>query len=165
MMKKTKMPTSNKTLEHYLSLGYPYELLRDEDGTFVASHPDLLGCLAQGDTADEAVRALDLARKAWLDVRFQENLPIPEPIDAEEYSGKMLLRIPPALHAALAKLAQRQDASLNQIINNILSEYMGGVRRESETLAQVLEAIARIGGRSAPASMMPRAGVPARGRN
>jgi antitoxin HicB len=86
-MKKTKTPTSTKTLDHYLSLSYPYELLRDEDGTFVASHPDLIGCLAQGDTVDEAVRALDLARKAWLDVRFEEGLPIPEPTDAEEYSA------------------------------------------------------------------------------
>lgn len=67
-------------MDFYLSLSYPYELVRDEDGSFVASHPGLLGCLAQGESADEAIGALDLARRVWIEVRFEEGLPIPEPL-------------------------------------------------------------------------------------
>ena len=149
-MRKRKTSTSvpGKSLESFLSLQYPYELIRDEDGTFVASHPELLGCLAQGDTADEAVQALDLARRAWIEVRFEEDLPIPEPVDPDNFSGKLLLRIPAALHATLARIAQQQDASLNQLVNNILSEHVGGVRKESELTAKVLEAIARLDSRN-----------------
>lgn len=116
-----------ETLEHYLSLSYPYELVRDEEGVFVASHPDLLGCLAQGETANEAVANLDEARQAWISHRFEMGLPIPEPVD-EDYSGKFLLRMSPALHSALAREARRQQLSLNQLISNVLSEYLGGSR-------------------------------------
>jgi antitoxin HicB len=143
-MRKTKKPTSSiKDLEYYWSLTYPYELIRDEDGSFVASHPQLIGCMAMGETADEAVKALDLARRVWLEVRHEEGLPIPEPVDAEEYSGKVLLRMPPALHATLAKIAQQQDASLNQLVNNALSEFVGAQRRESELATKLLDVIAR----------------------
>lgn len=116
-----------ETLEHYLSLDYPYELVRDEEGVFVASHPDLPGCLAQGETANEAVANLDEARQAWIGYRFESGLPIPEPVD-EEYSGKFLLRMSPALHSALAREARRQQLSLNQLISNVLSEHLGGSR-------------------------------------
>ena len=143
-MNKAKSSSSEKSLDYYFSLSYPYELIRDEDGTFVASHPDLIGCLAQGETADEAVRALDAARRAWLEVRFADGLPIPEPLDDEDYSGKILLRIPPPLHAALARMAQQQDASLNQLINNILSERIGAAYKESEVLAKVLKSVERL---------------------
>lgn len=149
-MRKRKSPTNTPetSLERLLSLQYRYELARDEDGTFVASHPELLGCLAQGDTADEAVQALDAARRAWIEVRFEDDLPIPEPVDPDNFSGRLLLRIPPALHATLARIAQQQDASLNQLVNNILSEHVGAVRKESELTAKVLEAIARLDSRN-----------------
>lgn len=142
-MPKTKKSTSpTKNLDYYWSLTYPYELIRDEGGSFVASHPQLIGCIAMGETADEAVAALDLARRVWLEVRYEESLPIPEPVDEDEYSGKVLLRMPPALHATLAKIAQQQDASLNQLLNNALSEYVGARRSESELVAKLLDAIA-----------------------
>jgi antitoxin HicB len=149
-MSKMKPSNREKTLDYYLSLSYPYELVRDEDGTFVAAHPDLIGCLAQGETADEAIEALDLARRAWLEVRFEDGLPIAEPLEEDDFSGKILLRIPPSLHAALARLAQQQDASLNQLINNLLSEAIGAVRSESEIVAKVLRSIERLESRLIP---------------
>jgi antitoxin HicB len=149
-MSKMKPSNREKTLDYYLSLSYSYELVGDEDGSFVASHPDLIGCMAQGETADKAIRALDLARRAWLEVRFEDGLPIPEPLDEGDFSGKILLRIPPSLHAALARLAQQQDASLNQLINNFLSEAIGAARSESEIVAKVLRSIERLESRLIP---------------
>lgn len=161
-MSKMKPSNREKSLDYYLSLSYPYELVRDEDGSFVASHPDLIGCMAQGETADEAIRALDLARRAWLEVRFEDGLPIPEPLGEDDFSGKILLRIPPSLHAALARLAQQQDASLNQLINNLLSETIGAARSESEIVAKVLRSIERLESRLIPRGVLsnkpPRAG-------
>lgn len=143
-MPKTKTSTSTsttKTLDDFLSSSYPYELVREEDGTFFASHPDLLGCFAQGNTPEEAINALDDARQAWISVRFEDGLEIPFPIDEGTFSGKFLLRMSPSIHAALSKIAQRQGLSLNQLINNALAEYIGGTRKESE-VAALLDAIA-----------------------
>lgn len=127
-----------KDIAYYRALIYPVEIVREEDGTVVAFHPDLMGCVAQGDSADEALSNLDEARVAWLEVRLAEHLPIPEPPD-ENYSGKVLVRMMPALHAALARRAGRQGISLNQFIVATLAEsvgfskavdYMGMVREE-----------------------------------
>lgn len=41
---------------------------------------------------------------------------------APRHSGRLLLRMPSALHAELAELARREGTSLNQLITNVLSE-------------------------------------------
>lgn len=72
------MASTQRSLGDYLMVSYPYELVRDnESGLFVASHPDLLGCIAQGATEDEAVANLDEARHDWLEYRFAHGLAIP----------------------------------------------------------------------------------------
>jgi predicted RNase H-like HicB family nuclease len=144
---------SSKSLEHYLALDYPYELERDREvDMFVASHPDLPGCLAQGESAGDAIENLDEARQAWIEYRFDQGLPIPEPLGQEEYSGKFLLRMPLALHSKLASSAQRQRVSLNQYINHALSEYEGGARVARE----VTDLLDRLTSRDS-AGPMPRA--------
>jgi len=121
-------------LDHYLSLSYPVELIREEGGVF-AFHPDLDGCAAQGATVDEALANLDDARMLWIKTRLEDGLPIEEPTRAEQYSGRVLLRMPSALHADLAKIARRQGVSLNQLMNTALAEYAGGSRMASQLLA------------------------------
>ena len=50
-----------KTVEYYMSLPYKMEIMADEDeGGFVASFPDLPGCLTCGDTVEQAIYALNL---------------------------------------------------------------------------------------------------------
>ncbi len=61
-----------KNLEHYLSLRYRIQLDEEADGSFVAHHPDLSGCIAQGDTATEAVENLSEARELWIKVRYED---------------------------------------------------------------------------------------------
>jgi antitoxin HicB len=112
-----------KDLAYYLSLNYPIELTRDE-GFFVAAHPDLPGCIAQGDTADEAIASLDDAREAWIEVGIQDKQFIPEPLP-EEFSGRLSLRMPPTLHADLAHQARRQGVSLSQFIVTALAGAVG----------------------------------------
>ncbi len=51
----------NDRVAYYMGLHYPIELLPDPDGGYVAEHPDLPGCIAQGKTANEAVEALKSA--------------------------------------------------------------------------------------------------------
>ncbi len=143
------MADTQRNLDDYLGFNYPYELVRDpESELFVVSHPDLLGCIAQGATADEAVANLDEARHDWLEYRFAHGLAIPEP-ESEDFGGKVLLRMPPSLHAALAHASKRQGVSLNQLLNNILSEYIGGSRVNLEVLSSLKQLLAQLDGAAA----------------
>ena len=104
-----------KTLNDYLSMSYRMELVEDkEEGGFVASFPDLPGCVTCGETASSAVENAMDAKKAWLEAAMKENINIPEPDSLEEYSGQFKLRLPRSLHRALAENSQREGISMNQ---------------------------------------------------
>jgi antitoxin HicB len=69
----------NKTLDYYLSLPYPIELIPDEDGFWFAQIPLLEGCMTQGETREAALAMLDEAKELWLETALDENIAIPEP--------------------------------------------------------------------------------------
>ena len=112
-----------KTLNDYLALSYRMEIIRDNDeGGFVASYPDLPGCITCGETEEEALKnALD-AKKAWLEAALEENIEIPEPDRLEAYSGQFKLRLPRSLHRALAEHSQREGISMNQYCVYLLAK-------------------------------------------
>ena len=112
-----------KTLNDYLALSYRMEIVNDSDeGGFVASYPDLPGCITCGETEEEALKnALD-AKKAWLEAALEENIEIPEPDSLEAYSGQFKLRLPRSLHRALAEHSQREGISMNQYCVYLLAK-------------------------------------------
>jgi predicted RNase H-like HicB family nuclease len=58
---------------------------RTTDGgeVFVAFNPDLDGCMAQGDTPQEAVKNLDAVRIEYFEHLLEHGLPIPAPKPVE----------------------------------------------------------------------------------
>ncbi|MEX0774453.1 MAG: type II toxin-antitoxin system HicB family antitoxin [Phycisphaeraceae bacterium] len=51
----------------------------EEDGCWVADIPDLKSCSAFGDTPEEAVREIQIAKQLWLEVAREKCDQIPEP--------------------------------------------------------------------------------------
>jgi predicted RNase H-like HicB family nuclease len=51
----------------------------DDDECYVADIPDLTYCSALGDTPEEAIRELLIAKQAWLEAAQNADRPIPEP--------------------------------------------------------------------------------------
>ena len=68
-----------KTIEEYMALPYPMILIPDEDGTWYAKIPDLVGCMADGNTPAEALAALDEVKALWFEVSLEHGHAIPEP--------------------------------------------------------------------------------------
>lgn len=59
---------------------YPIVIFRTpSDGLFVAEIPDLPGCNAHGETAEEALREVQIAMALWLEVARDVGLPVPAP--------------------------------------------------------------------------------------
>lgn len=112
-----------KTLNEYLNLPYRLEITEDQDeGGFVASYPDLPGCITCGQTVEETVaNGLD-AKRAWLEAAIEEGVQIYEPESLSEYSGQFKLRIPRSLHRSLADHAKREGISMNQYCVYLLSK-------------------------------------------
>ena len=72
------MTTRIKDLDYYLSLRYRIELIPDADG-WGAILPELPGCVAAGDTIEEALILLDDAIRGWFISCLKHGDAIPEP--------------------------------------------------------------------------------------
>jgi hypothetical protein len=62
---------------------------------------------------------------AWISAALKEGRNIPEPRSEASHSGRLLLRMPRTLHAALTKAAERENVSLNQFITDSLASVVG----------------------------------------
>lgn len=112
-----------KTLTDYMKIPYRMEIIEDlEEGGFVASYPDLPGCLSCGDTIAEAAANLLDAKKAWLETALADNVTIPIPLTDDDYSGQFKLRIPKSLHRKLAEHSKEEGISMNQYCLYLLSQ-------------------------------------------
>lgn len=112
-----------KKIDEYMALPYRLEILPDTaEGGFVASYPELPGCITCADTMEAVIaNALD-AKRAWLEAALESGIYIPEPSAVEKYSGQFKLRIPKSLHRSLAENSQRQGISMNQYCLYLLSK-------------------------------------------
>jgi DNA-damage-inducible protein D len=69
----------NKTLDYYLSLAYPIEVVPDENADWIAQIPLLPGCTTFGATPVDALEMLDEAKRLWFEEAIANRTPIPEP--------------------------------------------------------------------------------------
>ena len=112
-----------KTFEEYMKLPYKLEIVPDsEESGFVASYPELPGCITCGSTITDAVNNAEDAKKAWLLSAIEEHIKIAEPESAQSYSGQFKLRIPKTLHKTLVEDSKKEGVSMNQYCVYLLAK-------------------------------------------
>jgi antitoxin HicB len=140
----------SSAVDRYVNLPYHISLVQEGDhgdGKWVASAEELPDCTSRGATPEEAIGRLKEAMTAWVTAALREGRDIPEPKSAESHSGRLLLRMPRTLHAALKKAAERENVSLNQFITDSLASAVGWRRTTAEA-----------GGTPTPIAQEPGAG-------
>src|SRR5437870_649992 len=104
---------------------FPYRIaveFSEEDEAYIARVPVLPGCAAHGDTAEQATReALDAAEGILASMTRHGRPPPPSDLD-RGHSGNIRLRLPRYLHARLARRADVEGVSLNQLMVALLAE-------------------------------------------
>ena len=111
-----------RTIEDYMAMPYRMEIVEDSDeGGFVASYPDLPGCISCGETVEAAPANAQDAKRAWLEAAMEDGIAIREPDSLDDYSGQFKLRIPKSLHRSLAEHSRREGISMNQYCVYLLS--------------------------------------------
>ena len=102
-------------------------LSEDDGGGFLAEVFELPGCIADGDTKEEALTNISDAIESWISTAKAEGRDIPDPklnVD-ESPSGKFTTRVPKTIHATLIKMAEQEGVSLNSLVNSFLSMGIG----------------------------------------
>ncbi len=101
-----------------------YQKQVDDHVFWVAESATLKGCVAQGDTMQEALSLFEEVEADWLDTAEELGMPIPTPVivQPQEYSGKFLVRTSPSVHKQAAVSAKQENISLNQYVNDAIVE-------------------------------------------
>jgi antitoxin HicB len=104
-------------------------LSEDDGGGYLVTLPDLPGCMADGETAAEAIREARDAFQAWMQAQAEAGVALPKPGSGVE-SGKFVTRVPKSLHARLAARARAEGVSMNTLVVALLS---AGAERRAQT--------------------------------
>ncbi|MBO3767002.1 type II toxin-antitoxin system HicB family antitoxin [Bacillus subtilis] len=117
-----------KNLDYYLDLKYKINLeaIPEEDGGgWLATCPELEGCMSDGETPDEAIANLQDAKKEWFEFCLNKELSIPEPkfsSSLDDFSGKFTLRVSKSTHKKLVEKTIEENVSLNSLVNGYIHE-------------------------------------------
>lgn len=112
-----------RSLEEYMKLPYKLEIIPDtEESGFVASYPELPGCISCGETIAEVVANIEDAKKEWLLASIESGIEINEPENLDLYSGQFKLRIPKSLHKTLSEDSKKEGVSMNQYCVYLLAK-------------------------------------------
>lgn len=106
-------------VKDYLKLPYTRLVteMNDESGHyFYGRILELDGCQSTGDTVEELYESLNEAMEGYIEVKLENNLPIPLPERTEDFSGKFNVRLPKSLHQRLTIEADNEGVSLNQLV-------------------------------------------------
>ena len=105
-------------VKDYMKLPYTrlVQEMNDESGHyFYGRILELDGCQSTGDTLEELYESLNEAMEGYIEIKLENNLPVPTPESAEKYSGKFVVRLPKSLHQRLVIEADTEGISLNQL--------------------------------------------------
>jgi predicted RNase H-like HicB family nuclease len=89
-----------------------------EDGAYIAGAPELPGCLADGQTREEALANLRVVVNEWLETAKADGQEIPQPMSTQDYENLAVAQaealrqqIQNGMNAALKDLTQRIAAA------------------------------------------------------
>lgn len=112
------------SFEEYAHVVSPLPL--EDGGGFLFSFPDLPGCIADGETMDEAIAHGRDAFQAWVSACLDQGRDVPAPRYRPGLEPRLpdtqVQALPQALHARLAARARTEGVSPDVLLRDILSE-------------------------------------------
>lgn len=70
----------NRDVSYYMDLLYKIGIISEEGGTGLnVEIPDLKGCIAFGETIEDALQTLTEVKQAWIEIALERGWRIPEP--------------------------------------------------------------------------------------
>jgi len=127
-----------KDLNYYMKLPYIIEVVpipEPQGGGFTARLPQIgrLAITGDGETPEEAIATLEVAKRKRLTDYLKKSIKIPEPEEEkEEYSGRFIVRLPKTLHGQLVTAAGENQISLNQYVTYLLATNFNLDRQDTQ---------------------------------
>lgn len=94
-------------------------LTNDEGGGWLASFPDLPGCMSDGETPEEALHNAAEAESAWLAANKKWGK------TKAEKPARLVARLPRSIHRTLQERANEEGVSINTMMVTLIAHGLG----------------------------------------
>ena len=145
-----------KTVQQYLEMPYHVSVVRGDEANeapWAASVEELPDCTASGTTPEQAVERVRRLMVSWIGEALEADRAIPEPRQERTPSGRLLVRMPRTLHAELARTADVEGVSLNQLITSALASAVAWRHAGAEGTPTPAETDIAVTGRRRPGTL------------
>lgn len=102
-------------------------LTEEEGGGWLATFPDLPGCMSDGETPEEALRNAAEAETAWLAAHRQWG-----GVKAEK-PARLVARLPRSIHRHLQERANAEGVSINTMMVTLIAHGLGEIAGSRQT--------------------------------
>ena len=92
---------------------------------WTAIFPNIKNCVGGGDTVEEAIADAKENLEFYLEFLKEEKKSFPVEYKANDYGGKIALRISKVTHKRLFEYADEEGVSINSYINSAIENYLG----------------------------------------
>jgi|SRR5579862_9637660 len=113
---------TKKDLKYYLGLNWSYTIEQDfHKGKkfYIIRVNELPGVCTDANTIEKGMKNIKDAIAATIELYLEQGDPIPEPVNKEEFKGKISYRTTSERHYSLAKLAQQKHVSMNKALDMV----------------------------------------------
>ncbi len=113
---------TKKNLKYYLNLNWSYTIEQDSHKGkkfYIIRVNELPGVCTDASTIEKGMEEIKDAIAGAIELYLEQGDPIPEPINKEEFKGKIAYRTTSERHYNLAKLAQQKHVSMNKALDMV----------------------------------------------
>lgn len=114
----------------------------EDGGGFFVTFPDLPGCIADGETYEEAIADARDAFAAWMAANREEGGAVPLPGQAN-HPVKYVQRLPHSLHKRVTRAAELDGVSMNTLVSILIAEGLGRREERQQSSVRLEEAAVR----------------------
>ncbi len=100
----------------------------EEKNVYVAKVPELVNCIAEGETRQEAIEKLEGEMTAQLENMKEQGIEPPEPLESQEFDGNLAVKVTPVLHKELAFMALASEVKMEVYLTELLTRGVSGRR-------------------------------------
>lgn len=112
-----------KDLEYYLNLPWTYTIEKEShkgSTYYIIRVNELPGICTDAEDLNEGMEGIKEAIACAVEIYQERGESVPEPVDRDEYRGKILYRTDSSRHFLIAKLARTRHKSISKTLDDIV---------------------------------------------
>lgn len=130
-MSKMKKTRDNKDLSYYLNLPWTYNIeteIHEGSSYYIIRVNELPGICTDSESLDEGMSEIKGLIACAVEIYQEKGEPVPEPVDRDQFKGKILYRTDSERHYLIAKTAQRMHKSISKTLDTLIDKGLDQLR-------------------------------------